>query len=501
MNSPLQRDKSLVHPGWPTLVAVAAAWISPGDYAPVAKAADKPNILIIVADDLGYGDVGFHGGTEIPTPHLDGLAAGGVNLTNGYVSCPVCSPTRAGLATGRYQQRFGHEFNPGQAVSENGVTVGLPLTEKTLASALHDVGYHTAIVGKWHLGAADGYRPLQRGFDEFYGFLGGAHPYVPGGEGAKPRHGKGAKAQRLAGDPNAGGPQQPIFRGEERVEAPPHLTQAFGDEAAAFIKRQQKDKPFLLYVTFNAVHNPLQPDDEHAARFEGISDPKRRAYAGLLSGLDDAVGTVLTSLKESGQDENTLVFFVSDNGGPQQGNGSNNRPLRGDKATVWEGGIRVPYVVRWTGKLPAGSTYAQPAISLDIAATAAAAAGARLGGDDRVVDGVNLLPYLLGENAAAPHDALYWRFGAQHAVRSRNYKLLQIGDQEPRLFDVVADVGETKNLAGEHPEVLRELNSLYTSWNDTLADPLWKKGQGGKRGNPAARAQHRAARATTAAGN
>jgi len=473
--------------------------------------APRPNIVLIVADDLGYGDLGFQGGQDVPTPNLDGLAASGVQLTNGYVSCPVCSPTRAGLATGRYQQRFGHEFNPGQAKPNADVTVGLPLTEKTLASALHDAGYTTANVGKWHLGAADGYRPLQRGFDEFYGFLGGAHPYVKGGAGGQGAQGGqgGRRARRaqqnagqggataVAGDPNAGGANQPIFRGEEQVEFPEHLTSAFGNEAAAFINRQKgSDKPFYLYLTFNAVHNPLQPDPEHAAKFENIQDPKRRAYAGLLSGLDDAVGVTLQSLRDSGQLENTIVFFISDNGGPQQGNGSNNKPLTGDKGTVKEGGIRVPYLVSWKGKLQPGAKFDQPAISLDITATAAALGGATLGGEGRPVDGVNLIPYLTGEVKTAPHEALYWRFGPQHAIRSGDYKLLQQqGDAEPRLYNVVADVAEAKDISAEHPEVVRDLNERYAAWDAELAEPLWKKGQP-RNGR---RARQRAANAAAAA--
>ncbi len=502
---------------WKLMAAAAGllAMVQPDLASAAEGGAAKPNILIIVADDLGYGDVGFQGGKQIPTPHLDSLAAGGVQFTNGYVSCPVCSPTRAGLSTGRYQQRFGHEFNPGQAASEDGVTIGLPQSETTLASALKQAGYSTAIVGKWHLGAADGYRPLERGFDEFYGFLGGAHPYIPGapggraartagqgqGQGQAQAGGQGQRRRRqqqAAGDPNAGGAGQPIYRGDEPTEHPPHLTKAFGDEAAAFIKRK-KDEPFFLYLAFNAVHNPLQPDPEHEARFASIEDPQRRAYAGLLSGLDDAVGTVLEALRSSGQEENTLVFFVSDNGGPQQANGSNNAPLSGDKGTVWEGGIRVPYVAAWKGKLPAGVTYDQPVISLDITATAAAVGGGALGGADRSVDGVDLLPYVLGQKTGAPHEALYWRFGPQRAIRRGNHKLLQIGDQAPQLYHVSTDVAEKNDLAASHPEIVGELEQLYAAWNNELAEPLWKRNQGAGRRNAIERAQRRAARDAAAA--
>jgi arylsulfatase A-like enzyme len=467
------------------LLATLSLLLAPATPAFAAESAatptSKPNIIVIVADDLGYGDLGFQGGKDVPTPHIDSLAKNGVRFTDGYVTGVVCSPTRAGLVTGRYQQRFGHEFNPGGVDQTAGTLVGLPLSESTIADALKKVGYKTALVGKWHLGSHEKLRPQQRGFDEFYGFLGGAHPYVPNDKNT------------------AGG--GPIFRGNEEIDAPAHLTAAFGQEAAAFIERQKKGTPFYLQLTFNAVHNPLQPDAEHLARFEKISDPKRRAYAGLLSGLDDAVGDVLKALQESGQEENTLVFFISDNGGPQQGNGSNNAPLTGDKATVLEGGIRVPFVLQWKGKVPAGSVYKQPVISLDIPATAAELAGATLGSPERTIDGVNIVPYVLGENQAAPHKSLYWRAGPQHAIRQGNYKLRQQANQPPKLFDVVADVAEQQDLASAKPEVVKELAAAYDEWDKQLAKPLWKggprKGRQQNAAQRAARAERRAKAAPT----
>lgn len=443
-----------------------------------AAPASKPNIIVIVADDLGYGDLGFQGGKDVPTPNIDGIADNGVRFTDGYVTGVVCSPTRAGLLTGRYQQRFGHEFNPGGVDQTTGTEVGLPLTESTVADALKKAGYKTALVGKWHLGSDEKFRPQQRGFDEFYGFLGGAHPYVPNDKNT------------------AGG--GPIYRGNEEVEAPAHLTEAFGKEAAAFVERE-KGHPFYLQLTFNAVHNPLQPDAEHLARFEKISDPKRRAYAGLLSGLDDAVGQVLKAVRESGQEENTLIFFISDNGGPQQGNGSNNAPLTGDKGTVLEGGIRVPYALQWKGTIPAGSVYKQPVISLDIPATAVALAGGTLGAADRPVDGVNLIPFVTGKNAKAPHESLYWRAGPQHAIRRGNYKLRQQADGTPKLFDVVADVAEQKDLSAAHPELVEELTAAYAAWDQELAKPLWQGRQGGRKPNAAQRAARAERRAKAGA--
>lgn len=272
--------------------------------------AGRPNILLIVADDLGYGDVGAHGCRDIPTPHLDSIAASGVRCTSGYVSAPQCGPTRAGLLTGRYQQRFGHEYNrapPGGAMD---------LGETTLADRLKAAGYATGLVGKWHLGLDEKHHPLQRGFDEFFGFLGGANPYLPRGPaGVVPR----------------------ILRGREPVAEKAYLTDAFAREAVAFIDRHRKE-PFFLYLAFNAPHGPLQATEKYLKRFETIEDEKRRTYAAMVSAMDDAVGAVLAKLRETGLDERTLIVFISDNGGPTDVNASSNAPFRGVKGEVREGG-------------------------------------------------------------------------------------------------------------------------------------------------------------------
>lgn len=418
----------------------------------------KPNVLVIVADDLGYADVGFHGGKEIPTPHLDALAKAGTRFTSGYVSCPVCSPTRAGLVTGRYQQRFGHEFNPGGGGVRQ--DFGLPLTESTIASALKKVGYATGIVGKWHLGSTPQFHPLERGYDEYFGFLGGAHPYF---------------ANRPA--PN-GGQQQPILRGRETVDEPEYLTDAFGREAVAFIDRHH-DHPFFLQLTFNAVHNPLQAPDKYLDRFKSIPDEKHQKYAAMLSALDDNVGRVLAALQKHNLDEQTLVFFVSDNGGPEATT-SSNVPLSGRKGSVWEGGIRIPFVLRWTGRVPAGAVYDQPVITLDVSATAAAVAQAQLGAG-KPIDGVNLLPYVTGQSKDAPHEQLYWRFGPQWAIRQGDYKLVKFGDDAPQLFDLAKDIGEKTDLAKEQAEVASQLAKTYSEWNAQLEEPRWRPAGPGKK--------------------
>ena len=440
--------------------------------ASAAEAAGKPNVLVIVADDMGFADVGFQGVKDIPTPNIDSLAKGGVRCTNGYVSGPYCSPTRAGLLTGRYQQRFGHEFNPGEA--DNGAPIGLPTTETTIANRFKDAGYTTGLVGKWHLGAAPQFHPQKRGFDEYFGFLGGAHTYVPG---------KGA----------------PIYRGTEVVEEKEYLTDAFGREAVAFVEKHKAD-PFFLYLAFNAVHTPMDATDERLARFASIQDPERRKYAAMLVAMDESIGKVLESLRAAKQEENTLIFFFSDNGGPTllgtTINASKNTPLRGSKRTTLEGGIHVPFVVQWKGNkdLAAGTTYDKPVIQLDVLPTALAAVGVEAKGDWKL-DGVNLLPFLTGKDKGQPHESLFWRLGEQHAIRRGDWKLVsydkavdeagtvsrpqQMKVTEERLYNLAEDIGEANDLASSQPDKVEELRRTWKAWNQELAKPLW--GVGGTR--------------------
>ncbi len=364
-----------------------------GTIAAAEGQATRPNILVIVGDDMGYADVGFHGVKDIPTPNLDALAASGVRFTNGYVSGPYCSPTRAGLMTGRYQTRFGHEFNSG------GAGGGLPLTEKTLPDRLKAAGYHTGMVGKWHLGSKPAMHPQQRGFEEFFGFLGGAHSYF-----------------------SAAG----ILRGTDPVKELDYTTDAFGREAVAFIEKS-KDSPWFLYLSFNAVHTPMHATDDRLAKFPDIADKQRRTYDAMMLAMDDAIGRVRQKIDALGLAQNTLVTFISDNGGPTMVgvtvNGSRNEPLRGSKRTTLEGGIRVPFVVSWPGRIKPG-VYDKLAIQLDLHATVLAAAGVDLKPDWKL-EGVNLLPFLSREISGAPHHALYWRFGEQMAIRNGEWKLVR----------------------------------------------------------------------------
>jgi arylsulfatase A-like enzyme len=425
--------------------------------AGAAFATGKPNILLIVGDDMGYADVGFHGCKDIPTPNLDALAASGVRFTNGYVSGPYCSPTRAGLMTGRYQTRFGHEFNPGAGH-------GLPLSEKTLADRLKAAGYVTGLVGKWHLGAQPEMHPQRRGFDEFFGFLGGAHSYFA----------------------SAG-----ILRGCEPVNELDYTTDAFGREAVAFIERH-RGHPWFLYLAFNAVHTPMHATDDRLAKFPRVADKQRRTYDAMMLAMDEAIGRVRKAISASGQERNTLVAFISDNGGPAMPgvtvNGSCNDPLRGSKRTTLEGGIRVPFLVSWPSRLKPG-VFAQPAIQLDLHVTALAAAGVAVRPDWKL-DGVDLLPFMRGEKSGPPHDALYWRFGEQMAIRVGEYKLVRYdsnadtrtgGRKQPvtaaRLYNLTKDVGETKDLSAAMPDKRGELQSQWDAWNATLVQPRWGGGK------------------------
>jgi arylsulfatase A-like enzyme len=435
-------------------LAVLAAAVWQSDLNQVRGADErKPNVVVILADDLGYGDLGIHGGKDIPTPNIDSIAAGGVRFTSGYVSGPYCSPTRAGFLTSKYQQRFGHEFNPGGAKVEEGAAFGLDVDQKTLADRFKSAGYATALVGKWHLGNQPQFHPQKRGFDEFFGFLGGAHAYFPQAKAAA---------------------NNPVLRGNEVVEEQEYLTDAFGREAVAYIDRH-KAEPFFLYLAFNAVHNPQHAKPEHLEKFKSISDEKRRTYAGMLTSLDENIGKVLEKLKAEKLDQSTVVVFFSDNGGPPV-NGSLNTPLKGQKATTWEGGVRVPFFIQWPGKVAAGSVSDKPVIQLDIGPTVLAAAGAPIE-DKEHLDGVNLLPFIQGKEKGDPHAALYWRFGEQTAIRKGPWKLVKgRGEDGIRLYNLDKDISETTDLASSEPKVVADLHADWDGWNKTLVEPKWIPG-------------------------
>jgi arylsulfatase A-like enzyme len=354
-----------------------------------ADGATKPNLIVVMADDLGYADVGFNGSQQIPTPHIDRIANEGARFTSGYTTYSVCGPSRAGFMTGRYQGRFGFGRNPQYQIDDP--NMGLTRNEETIADILKKVGYTSGVIGKWHLGAHETLHPLARGFDFFYGHLGGGHRYMP--EDLTIRSSEDAKGEGQSYITW-------VLRNHEPVPPTKYLTDEFSDVAVEFIETNQ-NHPFFLFLSYNAPHTPLQATEAYLARFPHIENPKRKTYAAMVSAVDDGVGRVLAKLQELNLEDNTLVFFLSDNGGPSDSNASNNAPLRGKKSDVWEGGFRVPFALRYPAGIEAGTVFEKPVSSLDILATIADLTGAPIA-PERPLDGVNLLPFLTGEKEGAP---------------------------------------------------------------------------------------------------
>jgi arylsulfatase A-like enzyme len=416
-------------------------------------AAAKPNIVLIVADDLGYADVQFNSrhAKEVATPHLEALARESVVCRQGYVSGHVCSPTRAGLMTGRYQQRCGL-YTAGEAGS------GLPMTERIFPQFLKPAGYATCQLGKWHLGPTPEWSPALRGFDEVFGFLGrGAHDYF-----------------------KLDDPDDPIYRGTNAVHEKGYLTDRLGEEAVSFIERH-KSKPLFLYLAFNAVHAPLQAPADDVAKFNtGKTDRNTRLAMGKR--MDDAIGNVVAKLKAQGAWDNTLLFFISDNGGPLA-QSADNTPLNGGKHQDYEGGVRVPFLVCWPAGLKPGESQAVVS-SLDILPTALAAAGIAAPAD-KPLDGLNLLP-ILRKGSPSPSRTLFWSSGSEEGwwgARSGDWKLV---GQNARisLFDLSTDVSERNDLAKQHPEKLAELIKLHDAWLAEMEPPI--RGEGKRFGMEAA---------------
>ena len=452
----------------------------------------RPNIIVFFADDLGYGELGCQGNPEIPTPHIDSIADSGVRFTAGYVAGPNCSPSRAGLLTGRTPTRFGYEFNPIGARNEE-PGIGLPSEEVTLAETLQDAGYPTGLIGKWHQGGAGAYHPFRHGFDEFFGFTHEGHYFVPPPwtgvttmlrrkglpDGSKGRWngGKGLiySTHMKSAEPDYDA-NNPIVRGGQPVVESEYLTDAFTREAVNFIDRHD-DKPFFLYLAYNAVHSPLQGADKYMEKVSHIDDIHRRIFAAMLANMDDSVGAVMNQLRISGLEENTLVFFLSDNGGPTRELTSSNLPLRGEKGQMYEGAIRVPFMVQWKGKISAGKVYDQPVSSFDIYATAVAnSEGVSI---PKQVEGVDLVPFLNGKAQGRPHETLFWRQGGKAAMRHGDWKIVRMGNRlqagraKWELYDLSKDISEQKNLAKDHPDVLQELVSRWSKMNAEMAEPLF----------------------------
>jgi len=438
----------------------------------------KPNVIIILADDMGYGDAGFNGCTDIPTPHIDRIAASGVRFSDGYVTSSQCGPSRAGLLSGISQNRFRCDTN--DDLDNHGIPAGV----KLFGDYMKPAGYRTGIVGKWHLGYEEFAHPLVRGFDWFFGFLASGSHYFPQ---------EGEEYIQYA----------KIVEGRETVKVKDYLTGVLGDQAVRFIE-ESKHEPFFLYISFNAPHAPLQAPVDYLEKFKHLAiegEPgvmcnytkkriqhPRQVYAAMVSAMDDAIGRVMAALAANGLEENSLVVFLSDNGAPTQVNYGSNAPLRGFKGDMLEGGIRVPFAMQWKAVVPPGQTVSMPVSSLDLIPTALAAANIRKP-DDVQLDGINLLPYITGEKDPVAR-TLTWRFPFPPeqvdtyvwAIRKDDWKLvkerindenlqLTFGKTRTGLYHLREDITEKNDLSDVNPEKRSELQEIYDTWNDALPVP------------------------------
>ena len=465
-----------------TLLALVPVFLAAATAtAAAADAARKANVIVILADDLGYADVGAQGrAKDVRTPHLDRLAAEGVRCTAGYVTAPQCSPSRAGLLTGRYQQRFGLDTIPDNP---------LPLAEVTLAERLKPAGYVSGMVGKWHLdpnpkserwireNLAD--QPAGRKNKDVHIPEAARLTYSPAGQGFD-AYFKGEMDRYWANYDLAG---RDLARGGEWVATRErYRVDAQSDAAVAFVDRHH-DRPFFLYLCYYAPHTPLAAAKPYLDRFPGPMPERRRHALAMTAAMDDGVGRLLAALRKHKIDEQTLVVFTSDNGAPLKltkpdttpvdadpggWDGSLNDPWVGEKGMLAEGGVRVPFLLWRPGTLPAGKVYDEPVSTLDVAATAAAAAGLP---PDPVLDGVDLAPHLRGERPGQPHDALYWRFWNQAAVRAGRWKYLRAGQDREFLFDLDSDAHERRNVLADHPAEAKRLRAKLEVWTREIQPP------------------------------
>ncbi len=429
---------------------------------PATAQTAKPNVIVIVSDDAGYADFGAYGGKEIPTPNIDQLAKNGTLFTDAYVTASVCAPSRSAILTGMYQQRFGFEHNISKTMTGNYTEedAGMDPKIKTIGDQMQANGYKTIAIGKWHQGNYAKHFPTKRGFDEFYGFVTGHRSFFGYKDGVAP-----SKLMALY-DNDKIVPEKEIG----------YLTDMFTNKAKSFVTAN-KDRPFFMYLAYNAVHVPMNAKKDLMDQFAHIKDPGRRAYAAMMKSLDDGVGELVATLKAQNLYDHTLIIFINDNGAAT-GNSSDNGRLRGLKGSKWEGGIRVAYIMQWPDKIPANKTYSNMVSTLDITATAIAAAkGKAITGQQ--LDGKNLLPYLTNSLKGKPHKDLFWRRGIAAAVRSGNWKLIRSGAENPvLLFDLDKDISETNNLAAVHPAKVKALLKKLENWEKTVQSPRWISGYG-----------------------
>lgn len=481
----------------PQVFIVAICWLAPNIALAQTQSSQgqelsiesgtRSNIIVIIADDLGYGETGMMGNEEIPTPHIDALAADGVRCTAGYVTSSVCSPSRAGIFTGRYQSRFGCDANP--TGKKNLLPdAGLPESETTFVTRLSQSGYATGLVGKWHLGTSEGKRPTKRGFDSFYGFLHEGHYYVPGppyenvltmirdrsvDEGKRVRENNVIRGNYAPMNEPGYDDDNPVLRGEKEIIESQYLTDAITREAVEFIGDHVED-PFCLVVSYNAVHSPMQAKTSDFESLRRIKDVQRRIFAGMLVALDRGVGQVRDALIEHALFRRTMVVFVSDNGGPTKELTSSNGRLRGGKGTLYEGGIRVPMIWSMPERLPKGRTEDRAVLSLDIAATALDLAGLPA---DPSADGKSIFQWINDPSLAYPHDQIYWRMPrGKIAMRVGNWKIVRPKRNEGiELYHLAGDIGESRNLVSEHPEKLKELVNIWGAWEAQMSEDVKAK--------------------------
>lgn len=419
----------------------------------------QPNIILIVADDAGYADFGFQGSKVLKTPHLDKLANQGMKFTQAYVTAAVCGPSRAGLLTGKYQQRFGYEENnvPGYMGNSSlkGDEMGLPLDQITMGSYMKKLGYKTAIIGKWHLGNADKYHPTKRGFDFFYGFRGGARSYFEFNDQ----------------NPNHRVEDYLEFGFKKFKEDSEYLTDAFANKTINFIETNYK-KPFFLMLAFNAVHTPMEAEEKDLKVFPNLKG-KRKTLAAMTLSMDRACGRIFNKIEELKIDENTVIVFMNDNGGPTDTNGAINDPLSGTKANHLEGGIRIPFVMHWDKVIPYKSVYNYPVSTMDLLPTFYKIGGGNVK-DLKDIDGVDLLPFIKKDKLNRPHSKLFWKKENRAAIRDGDWKLLRYPDRPAELYNLNEDISEVNNLASKYPERVKKMYKNLFNWELTLKRPLWQ---------------------------
>jgi arylsulfatase A-like enzyme len=465
---------------------------------------EQPNILLITADDLGIMDVSLYGGEVIDTPHIDSIGEGGVVFSEGFATASICCPSRAALLTGRDQNRFGFTCHMIDVYLRNRLTYffaqtfidtdamspvyrtsvprrsethkqGVPPSEITLGELLQSTGYHTAMIGKWHLGYDEMHHPNRRGFDYQYGFMEAFSLYAEESRPDIVNYKHDLFWEKHIWRSGRSGPSA-ITRNGRRIEETEYLTDAIARESVDFIRSHVTERggePFFLYTSFSAPHTPFQATEEYYRRFSHIENPAQRVYCAMVAQLDDAVGEILEVLEELDVAENTLIMFCSDNGGAEYTEGTDNDPYRGGKMTHFDGGLKVPFLMRWDGVIPAGTRLDDPVIQTDLFVSAVAAAGLPLP-EDRIYDGVDLLPFVLGRQAGAPHERLHWKSIYASIVRQDRWKLIVNHRQNTiRLYDLETDRGELRNIADEQSETVRQLLEEIRIWEEQLSPPLW----------------------------